>query len=412
MTPARFVLSLLLAVLSTPFVAILATAQDTEVYEDIEDQMQEIRELDLNEPLDITFMTRDEYQQSLEEDRSDSGSEDANLDDQRVLVAFGLLDPDQDPDDIFTGLIGEQVLGFYDPTTKEMVVILSNDGDEPSAVDQVTFAHETVHAIQDQNFGLDTFDEMRLEGTDDSYLAVTGLIEGDATVAEFDFLLSNPDLAAQYLDELENSNFETDALENAPAYFIGVLSFPYNQGFEFVQAVFDEGGWDLVNEAYDNPPTTSEQILHPEKYFDGEEAIDVEAPAVEDALGDDWRVIDLNTFGEFVISIMLDDAGLSSEQTTAAYEGWGGDSYVALTDEEDTAIAWETAWDSDDDAEQFFHALVVRESVRLDSDVERDGDVVTIEGDGTVVQIRHDGDTVTYLSGPDLETVETMADAL
>ena len=412
MPPPRHVLSLILALLAIPALTLGAMAQDTEIYEAIEDEMQDIRGLDLTEPLDITFMTRDEYIESLQSDAGTEEDEAASLDDQRVLVAFGLLEPDQNPNDIFTGLIGEQVLGYYDPTTQQMVVILSNDGDEPSAVDQVTFAHETVHAIQDQNFDLNSFDEMRLAGTDDSYLAITGLIEGDATLSEIDYLLENPDLARDYLFELENSDFETSAIENAPAYFIGILSFPYNQGFEFAQAVYEEGGWDLLNEAYENPPTTSEQVLHPDKYFDGEEAIEVIVPDVEDALGDDWRVIDENTFGEFVISIMLDESGLSDRQVTAAHEGWGGDAYVALTNEDGTAIAWDTAWDSEDDADEFFRALVVRESERLDADVERDGGTVTIEGDEAVVQIIHDGETVTYLLGPDLETVETMAEAI
>jgi hypothetical protein len=405
----RYVLSLLLAVLAFPALGLGVMAQDTELYEAIEDEMQDIRELDLTEPLDITFMTRDEYLESLESEAGSDEDEAASLDDQRVLVAFGLLEPDQNPDEIFTGLIGEQVLGYYDPTTGEMVVILSNDGDDPSAIDQVTFAHETVHAIQDQNFDLNSFDEMRLAGTDDSYLAITGLIEGDATLSEIDYLLENPDLAADYLEELQSTEFDSSALEDAPAYFVGILSFPYNQGFEFAQAVYDEGGWDLLNEAYENPPTTSEQVLHPEKYFDGEGAIDVDVPDVEEALGDDWRVIDENTFGEYVISIMLDESDLSSRQVTAAHEGWGGDAYIALTDDEGTAIAWETAWDSDDDADEFFRALVVRESERLDVDVERDGSTVTIEGDDAVVRIIHDGDTVTYLMGPDVETIETMA---
>jgi hypothetical protein len=94
---------------------------------------------------------------------------------------------------------------------------------------------------------------------------------------------------------------------------------------------------------------------------------------------------------------------------TAAHEGWGGDAYIALTDNEGTAIAWETAWDSGADADEFFRALVVRESERLDADVERDGSTVTIEGDDAVVRIINDGDTVTYLMGSDVETVETMA---
>jgi len=403
---------LLLGALLLPMLANPVAAQDLDALEDIEDEMQDLRELDLSDPLDITFMTRDEFIESLESDSDEEQASESGGAYQQVLVAFGFIEDDQDPDEIYSGLIGEQVAGYYDPETNEMVVILSGEGDEPSVFDLVTFAHETVHAIQDQNFDLNSYDEIRLEGTQDTYLSVTALIEGDATLALLDYLLANPDVAADYLAAVNDDSFESGALDSAPGFFVATLAFPYNQGFEFVQVLHEEGGWDLVNDAYDNPPTTSEQILHPGKYFDGEEAIDVEVPDIEAALGDGWQVADSDTFGEFVISVLLEDAGLNERQIERAHSGWGGDAYVAATNNDEVAVTWATAWDSADDADEFFRALVVRESGRIDGDAEQDGDTVTIRGNDAVVQVILDGETVTWLYGPDLDAVEVMAGSL
>ena len=45
------------------------------------------------------------------------------------------------------------------------------------------------------------------------------------------------------------------------------LAAPYIYGTLFVHALRRRGGWDAVNRAWDDPPTTSEQILHVDKWL-------------------------------------------------------------------------------------------------------------------------------------------------
>ncbi len=386
-----------------------AMAQDNqEQYDEISEEVAVIRELELLEPLDVEVKSREELQEETREDLATDYPEQDREDDQKVLVALGLMEADQDLGEVYVELLGEQIAGYYDPTTNEMVVVASDSEDELSVLDQVTFAHETVHALQDQHFDLETYTDMRLDGTSDESLAVTALIEGDATVAQIDFILSDMSLARQFLDELESDDASTESLDNAPAILSATLLFPYEYGQGFVQYLYDEGGWDLVNEAYDNPPASTEQILHPEKYIDGEEAIEVDVPDLSGALGTDWRTIDDDTMGEFQISVLLGDGELSDDQVQAASEGWGGDSYTASANGDDVVIAWQTEWDSAEDAEEFAKALAIRESDRLDADVETEGDTITVEADDVVVQIVQDGETVQYVQATDQTTLDTV----
>jgi hypothetical protein len=386
-----------------------AFAQDNqETYDEISSQVAEIRGLDLLDPINVEVKTREQLQQETRDDlATDYPVEDRN-NDQRVLIAFGLLEPEQDLGDIYVGLLGEQVAGYYDPTTDEMVVVASGSSDELSASDKVTFAHEVVHALQDQHFDLESFSEQRIEGTSDESLAITALIEGDATVAQIDFLLGDIGLARDFLAEIESEDVSTEALDSAPEYLSGTLLFPYDKGQAFVQYLFDEGGWDLIDDAYANPPTTTEQILHPEKYIEGEGASEVAVPDIAAALGQGWQTIDEDTMGEYVISILLGDTGLSEEQVATASEGWGGDAYTVSATGDELAIAWQTEWDSEEDADEFATALAIRESERLDTDTDDNDGMFTIEADGVVVQIELDGTSVTYIQAPDLETLETV----
>jgi hypothetical protein len=198
------------------------------------------------------------------------------------------------------------------------------------------------------------------------------------------------------------------ALDSAPEYLSGTLLFPYDKGQAFVQYLFDEGGWDLIDDAYTNPPTTTEQILHPEKYIEGEGATEVTVPDIAAALGPDWQAIDEDTMGEYVISILLGDTGLSEEQVTTASEGWAGDAYTVSATGDELAIVWQTEWDSEEDADEFATALAIRESERLDTDTEDNDGVFTIEAEGVVVQVELDGTSVTYIQAPDQETLETV----
>lgn len=386
------------------------SAQQDDRYDQINLEMETIRELDLLAPINLSLKTRAELQ---EETISDLETDYPAIDrenDKRVLVAFGLMGPDDDLGQLYGDLLGEQVAGYYDPATDEMVVV--SDGtpdDEISASDQVTYAHETVHALQDQHFNLETYLDDGENASDDQSLAITSLIEGDATAAQIEFLISNPTLLVQLNDEIRGSDASTEALDNAPAIISETLLFPYDQGQVFVSALKDEGGWSTVNEAFASPPLSTEQILHPEKYFQGENPVEVEVPDVASALGTGWTAFDTDTMGEFQTSLILDEGEVSSSDAEDAADGWGGDRYTVVGTSDQTVILWNTVWDTDDDAAEFAGTLVERETGRLNASADENGSVTIIESDQGVVEVRVDGDSVSYIFAPSQEVLDAVA---
>jgi hypothetical protein len=378
-------------------------------YEEISTEMAEIRGLELLEPLDIATQNRAELREWLIETIDTDYPEEDQERDQTVMVLFGLIEPGTDLGDLEIDLLGEQVAGYYDSETNEMVVVTSgNEEGSGSASDEITFAHETVHALQDQHFDLVALqDEAKVE-TDDEYLAISALIEGDATIGQVQYMAEHPGLLLQLQRELEG--LDSTILDSAPPFIVSTLLFPYDEGATFVTALYDEGGWDLVNQAYANPPQSTEQILHPEKYLEGEAPIEVAVNDPLPALSPGWEILEVNTFGEYMTGLFLDSGEIRPSTALEAAEGWGGDEYVVAAREDGTALVWSTEWDTEEDAEEFFTVLSTHEIKRYDAEAAEgtDGSVTQFASDNFAGEIRREGTNVTYFLAYDEATVQEL----
>lgn len=366
---------------------------DQELFAELEQQAQSVRELDLLTPLNVTVISRDEMRQQQLESMEEEMPVDEVADWNAVLTFLGYIEPGVDMMEIYNAFTSEQVLGYYDPETQDLVVISTND-EGWNVTDKTTFVHETVHALQDQHFDLDAVYFGDDIDTDDRYFARLSLIEGDATVAEMIYLVDN-DLIEQAIKELES--VEMPSTDGVPFFFLETMYFPYTSGADFVTTLWREGGWDMVNEAWASPPNTSEQILHPEKYLAGEDALPV---AIADPLltfGDDWRELEYNENGEFGTRIFLESNGADTDDATAAAEGWGGDATYIVTNDDEIAMVWTLAWDSEEDAIEFYDTLIATETERLNATTGEQTDSMTrFSAEGRVGEVHRDGDVVTY----------------
>ena len=377
-------------------------------YDRITNDMTDLRELELIEPLDITVQTRDDLRQYLV-DSIEAGAEADNTD-ERILVLFGLIKPGVDMEQLQIDLLGEQVAGYYDPETKEMVVVTTGNGSEDamSVSDEVTFAHETVHALQDQHFDLVSIQSGQASESGDRSLAVSALIEGDATIAQVQYILKYPALLSGLQDEL--AELDSTQLDSAPPYIQGTLLFPYEAGADFVLVLFNEGGWDLVDQAFANLPQSTEQILHPEKYIDGEAPISVSVNDPLPALGGDWEILDVDTFGEYRMQLFLDTGEVRPESALDAASGWGGDQVVVAGTDDELAMVWSTEWDTAEDAQEFFTILRTHEVKRFSGEESPDSTDTTFRfsNEEFAGEIRMDGTNVTYVLAPDEAMVSDL----
>lgn len=338
-----------------------------------------------------------------------------------VLSAFGLLEPGFDLISFYTELFSEQIAGYYDDETKEMVVVQGSGFGGP---EKITYAHEYVHALQDQNYDLKYglgFDDELCEQDTERCAALQALLEGDATLVEEGWLVNHATM--QDREELLDfySDLQTPIFERAPAFLQEDFIFPYLQGRIFIMNFWQRNQSESLAALYQNPPVSTEQILHPEKY-PGDTPIPVELPDLTAVLGGGWEEIDRNVMGEWYTYLVLargNDPAARIEDTQAndAAQGWGGDSYLVYQQAESGAvvIVWRQTWDTTEDGSEFFQTFSDYATQRYQTDPQQpDANTSVWETTNAFHQLSLDaatGDTL-WVSAPDQELAGQVIEAL
>ena len=212
----------------------------------------------------------------------------------RALVALGAVPRGTNLEALMKRTLPGQIAGYYDPATGELVVG-TTAGKGLDAVERLTLAHELEHALADQSLELPAFleDEVAPDGREDVELAGLSLIEGDATLLTEAFASEHLSLADAFRSIGPALTAERE-FEKLPHYLRASTTFPYVDGLTFVCSAFQRGGWKAVDRAYRRPPTTSAQILFPQRYFAREQAIDTPDPRPP---GRGWTLVDEQAFG-------------------------------------------------------------------------------------------------------------------
>lgn len=366
----------------------------------IQADVEGIRGLEMNAALDRALMTTSELQEVVVNDFFKDYTDEEARQDSLVLSTLGLVEYGFDLLPFYKDLYTEQIAGFYDSEVKEMYVIA--DGTF-GGLERMTYAHEFTHVLQDQNYDLENglkLNDDHCEVETEYCAAVSALVEGDATLTEqYWFLQHSTDQDKNQVSEFQQ-NYSSPVFDSAPYYMKSDFLFPYVQGFEFVNQLYGKNKWKSVDEAYANPPVSTEQILHPEKY-------PLEVPAVVDLpdllpdLPPGWIEIDKNVMGEWYTSLILsssinEDYRLSETTAQDAADGWGGDTYGFYADQDlqNFLFAWRSTWDTREDADEFYAASLEYGKKRWGEPVEQNGQLVTwfapIEGYITINQIYSD----------------------
>lgn len=279
----------------------------------------------------------------------------------KALVHFGLIPAELDLYQTVIDLLGSSIAGFYHPKTKELRLIKPGEGEEPEDAQSrdITLVHELTHAAQDQNFDLNTL-PIELKTNDDMVLAVQALVEGDATVTGFKWGYKEQfDTYSKILIAAYKTGDLGEANRKVPACLRKSLSFPYGYGSEFVVALLSRAkdDWSAVSKAFSDLPASTEQIMHPKKYF-GEERDhpqDIAIDGLESIVADGWKFAYHNVHGEFGTRLVLDEFKVEkAPERRRAAEGWDGDRYFIFDNGKGaTAGVWMTTWDTEEDAQEF-----------------------------------------------------------
>ena len=315
-------------------------------------QVEQVRELDFERKIVAEPLTKAEIGREVRKEIEASLSGEWPEQRSAAWGTLGVIPEDTNLAKIYEELLAGQVIGFYVPETGRLVFVGSKN---PSAFERLTLAHEMVHALDDQHFDLSRIDALSAKCRDEEYAGALAAVEGSAMLFSFDLagrFFSTAD-AASMLGE----SFGADAgiPRGTPEFVTSELFFSYLEGLSFMSAMRGRGGLEQVDRALEEPPVSTEQILHPDRYpEDVPEELDISDLGAKAGKG--WEDLDVMTVGESFLSRML-DLRLQPLEASDAAAGWDGGLYRAWSNGDQVVVALATVWDTDADAEAFAGAL-------------------------------------------------------
>jgi len=385
----------------------------------IQQQVIQIRRLIPTRALLRATLSKSQLHDQVVQDFFKDYTRDQAGDDVLELSLLGLLNPGFDLYDLYISLYSEQIAGYYDPKAKEMFVV---QGEQFGGLQRMNYAHEFAHALQDQAYDLRDglkFTEEDCNMASEYCNAVRALIEGDATFTEQLWFVED----ATQNDRLQVQDFysayKSPVFDSAPAYLKKDFLFPYKQGMEFVQTLYDLGGYNAIDAAFKHPPVDTEQILHPDLY-PADLPKQVTLPDLLPALGAGWRELDRGNLGEWLTYLMLSSSinvkfQLPDSQARLAAAGWGGDSLVAYRQgsTQSGVLALKSNWVTAKDAREFWQALQDYAQKRWGTPSRSSSSHLEwADTPNGAVVIGQNGSDTLLLIAPDMDTVSKLLDQL
>jgi uncharacterized membrane protein len=318
--------------------------------EAVERAVAEIRGLPFKQPVDYNVLSRQQIKETISGKLAEVFTEEEFTNMAAGLAAIGLLPRNYPLRQAYIDLLGEQVAAFYDQHQHKLFMF--EDASLDNAQNRVVLAHELTHAMQDQHFGLKKL-PLEIKDDDDRAAAAAALVEGEATLVMSEYMLKNLSLGT-LKDSLAASVAQNmEQLAKAPRYLREMLIFPYLRGQEFCGALYGLGGYEAISKAYAQPPTSTSQILHPEKFFrePREEPIRVDW---SDTTARGQKPIADNVVGELGIRILFSEH-LDEATGERAGAGWRGDRYLCF--EGGRALVWKSVWADAGQAAEFAGAV-------------------------------------------------------
>jgi hypothetical protein len=282
----------------------------------------------------------------------------------RLLQRMGLLPAGADDPRLAADALSAAPTASYDSLQRRLFV----PDWIPLPEQRTALAHALAHALADQRFGLRDLLKIDLEGRHhldgDAERARVALVEGDASLAALELDDPRGALTGGHALPALAAALEAVPAAATPAWLRSTASFAHADGLAFVARVRARQPWSAVDALWADPPQSSEQVLHPEKY-DARERPVVIAPQKLRALGDAWLPAASDVLGELGARIWL-AAAVPPIIAQRAAAGWGGDRATLFVAASGTApdagpplpsfVVWSTAWDDVTDAEDFARA--------------------------------------------------------
>ncbi len=321
---------------------------------EVKARVQKIRGLKLKGDTSVSYLSvaetesrfRTEFAQQTSQEDIDIGLAEGKM--------IALYPPDLKIERNNLADISLELAGFYDPRHKDIVIV-----DRPVAIalparyrNAVTvfkklqtagvMGHELTHALQDQHFDIGAT-QKKYKGNTDRELAFKAIVEGDATLSGFSVVTGRVD--DRTIDYFDRNLQDIVPIfmgqeEGKPRAITYPVLFQYTEGARFVAEAYHRKKWDGVNALFNGPPLSTQQIMHPELYFDHPTFAKTVKLAGYEKVLHDWKKVDEDSLGELMLKIMLERTMGEQTPYLQAATKWAGDRIVALQKGKSLTVLW------------------------------------------------------------------------
>jgi hypothetical protein len=327
--------------------------------DEVLEQMSGILHLPIREPLKKSLRSKQQIRDYLVSEENEDKDDAQRYADRKALEAFGLIPKDFPLDSFMLQVLTDQVAGLYDPKLKEFYIADWIPVDEQREV----MSHELTHALEDQSFHIDPWIKAA-RPNDDAEMARDSVSEGSAMAAMVDYALRDDKIGVRELPDVtllmrSSALQEMDKdpnLAKAPLYIRDGLLFPYLAGATFTQQFLKaHSGWSDLNLLFQNPPVSTQQILHPDLYLKGIGPQKITLPEWKGLVPPDWKLLEENVMGEFGLGEILKQF-IGADRADTLSPAWAGDRYAVFEDAKtkETPDVFLLALGTADDTGHFF----------------------------------------------------------
>ena len=315
----------------------------------VETGVARIRELEFTRKVPVVINTPDQAQQAMSaEIARDHSDEDLRIGGESGAMT-GLYPPGIDLKHQTLELLGNEVVGFYNPDTEQMVIVQGQNGRGTLDVRRLgpgmgtmVLAHELTHALQDQHFGIEKMLK-QVKDNDDQTLALKCVAEGDATLAGFGYVTGHLEPAQINLLVGQLETLSPDSANQGHKLPLAItlpMLFQYSGGSRFVSEALRRGGWAAVNQLYRSPPRSTQQIMQPDLYFDHPAPpANIELTGYETLLTG-WKKVDDDTYGELLLKLILQRSLPPHAPAFDTLPRWAGDRIITLQKGDELTLLW------------------------------------------------------------------------
>lgn len=340
----------------------------------IQDQVADLRGAEFKRPVAVRLADKQQFFEYAKKRQAETETPEKVAADEQLAKLLGVFPPELDLMATTMEFLQDQVGGFYDPASDSFSLM-----DQcPKGVAKVVLAHELGHALDDQLYSLDArIQELALNS--DAAYAYASVVEGSGTAVMTRWTLEHMSDVRDGLEGMAKMQADANAsMAKAPMWLWKPLVAVYLQGASFLARsgnlmAGQMGGAknEDIDAAFQNPPRSMEQVLHPEKYWDEELRDEPVAVSFDGSkLESGWELLRQDTLGEFLLAILATPpaqrispdftnptAILAMKFTNDVGRGWGGDRVALLGKGRARYLRLVTRWDTPRDAAEFYGAM-------------------------------------------------------